>query len=176
MSVSSPKRSDAKTDYWHETFSAVAEAVDPALSRHGLSYRFRSKQEGAKLTLTCILSHRGGYSEETTLEAANDTTGNKNAIQSVGSAATYLQRYTLKLALGLSAAERDDDAAATSNQTEPPFITEDQVIELRDILESYEANEKAFCTAIKVASLAEIYADKYAAAVALIHQKKGQKQ
>ncbi len=97
-----------RTNYRYEDFAAVASAVDPALARHGLSYRFRSEQQGTKLKVTCRVSHRDGYAEETTLEGVNDTSGNKNDMQAVGSAATYLQRYTLKLALGLAASNDDD--------------------------------------------------------------------
>lgn len=96
--------------YKHEDFAEIASKVDPVMGRHGLSYRFRSSQSGFKLTVTCIVSHSGGRSEETTLESAEDHSGEKNSIQAIGSAATYLQRYTLKLALGLAAAT-DNDAA-----------------------------------------------------------------
>lgn len=97
-----------RTNYKHETLSGIANAVDPILARHGLSYRFRSRQEGQQLYVTCIIAHRDGYSEETTLCGPPDQSGNKNSYQAVGSAATYLQRYTLKLALGLSASNDDD--------------------------------------------------------------------
>ena len=86
----------------------MAAAVDPVLARHGLSYRFRSEQSGNRLKVICRVSHADGFGEETALETQNDESGNKNAIQSVGSAVTYLQRYTLKLALGLAASNDDD--------------------------------------------------------------------
>lgn len=108
----------SRTNYKYEDLAAIADAVDPILSKYGLSYRHRAKQDGKLLTVTCILSHRDGHFEETTLFANNDESGNKNAIQSIGSAATYLQRYTLKLALGL-AATKDDDARTTDNKPEP---------------------------------------------------------
>lgn len=100
--------SKGRTNYKHETLSGIANAVDPILAQHGLSYRFRSHQEGQQLFVTCIIAHRDGYSEETTLCGPPDQSGNKNSYQAVGSAATYLQRYTLKLALGLSASNDDD--------------------------------------------------------------------
>ena len=100
------------TNYKHETLDGIAQQVDPVLSRHGLSYRFRSQQQSGMLSVTCVIAHRDGYSEETTLSGPPDQSGNKNAYQAVGSAATYLQRYTLKLALGLSAAKDDDGQSA----------------------------------------------------------------
>lgn len=108
-----------RTNYRHESFAAVADGVDPILHKHGLSYRHRASQDGGRLTVTCVLAHRDGYSEDTSLSAGNDTSGNKNDIQSIGSAATYLQRYTLKLALGLATTDRDDDGA----RSEEPAIS-----------------------------------------------------
>lgn len=107
-----------RTNYVYEDFAQVAVQVDPVLAEHGLSYRFRSKQEDKLMTLVCVVSHRDGHFEETTLCAANDESGNKNSIQAVGSVATYLQRYTLKLALGLAAAKDDD--ARSKPQPEVP--------------------------------------------------------
>lgn len=98
-----------RTHYQHETLAGIAKQIDPVLSRHGLSYRFRTAQTGGAVSVTCIISHRDGHSEETSLSGSPDVSGNKNGFQAVGSAVTYLQRYTLKAALGLSA-EVDDDA------------------------------------------------------------------
>lgn len=108
-----------RTNYEHEGLADIAEHVDPILAKNGLSYRYRPKQDAKILTITCIVEHRDGHAEETTLFGANDESGNKNAIQSVGSTATYLQRYTLKLALGLAAA-KDDDGRGAGNGAEPP--------------------------------------------------------
>ncbi len=98
-----------RTHYKHETLAGIAKVIDPILSRHGLSYRFRTAQGQGGVQVTCIIEHAHGHSEETTLAGSPDTSGNKNGFQAVGSAVTYLQRYTLKAALGLSA-EVDDDA------------------------------------------------------------------
>jgi hypothetical protein len=98
-----------RTRYQYEDFAEVARTVAPILSRHGLSYRFTADDTPPRVAVTCIISHRDGHSEKTTLSAPRDESGNKNAAQSVGSAVTYLQRYTLKAALGL-AASVDDDA------------------------------------------------------------------
>lgn len=110
-----------RTTYRHEDMAEIARTVDPILGKHGLSYRFRTNQEGKAVIVTCILAHRDGYSEETTLSTTADESGNKNHIQGVGSAVTYLQRYTLKAALGLAAAQDDDGRAAnTATQAAPP--------------------------------------------------------
>ena len=102
-----------RTHYKHETLAGIAKQIDPILSKHGLSYRFRTDQGNGGVRVTCIVQHRDGHSEETSLSGAPDGSGSKNGFQAVGSAVTYLQRYTLKAALGLSA-EVDDDAQGAS--------------------------------------------------------------
>lgn len=98
-----------RTYYKHETLAGIAKVIDPILSKFGLSYRFRTDQGNGGVKVTCIIAHAEGHSEETSLMCAPDGSGSKNPFQAVGSAVTYLQRYTLKAGLGLSA-EVDDDA------------------------------------------------------------------
>lgn len=104
-----------RTHYKHETLAGIAKVIDPILSKHGISYRFRTNQGNSGVQVTCIIQHRAGHIEETSLMGAPDQSGSKNVFQAVGSAVTYLQRYTLKAALGLSA-EVDDDAQSASRQ------------------------------------------------------------
>lgn len=107
-----------RTYYKYERLQDVVEAIQPVLSKHGLSFRWRTDSSGGEVSITCIISHELGHSEETTLNAPLDQTGNKNAIQSIGSTVTYLQRYTLKAALGVAAADDDDGQAAGPRRSE----------------------------------------------------------
>lgn len=115
------------TDYNHETFDGIMLTVSPSLSECGLSTTFRSASDAGLVKVTCIVTHKDGHTEETSLSAAPDSSGGKNAIQAVGSIVTYLQRYTIKLMLGLSAGE-DNDAATPAPEIE--LITEDQANEI----------------------------------------------
>lgn len=90
----------------------IQKAIDPVLTKFGLSYRFEQSGENGKIKITCILSHSNGHSKSTHLEAGSDTSGSKNAIQAIGSTISYLKRYTLENALGLSADEDDDGQTA----------------------------------------------------------------
>lgn len=145
-------KTGGKTDYRHEDLAEIAKTVDPILSRYGLSYRFRTMQDGAQITVTCIVSHEAGYSEETALSGAADASGGKNAIQAVGSSVTYLQRYTLKSALGL-AASADDDGAAAGRSDEDQNITQDQYVELQSLIEKSGLGEKVVLDAEKISAL-----------------------
>jgi|GEM_PF-1642626 len=108
-------REGKRTNYQHETLAGIAKVIDPILSKNGLSYRFRTDQGQGGVKVTCIIQHRSGHVEETTLMGAADQSGSKNGFQAIGSAVTYLQRYTLKAALGLSAEVDDDAQSVTDN-------------------------------------------------------------
>ncbi|WP_205967530.1 ERF family protein [Aquisalinus luteolus] len=105
-----------RTHYKYEDIALIAEQVDPILAEHGLSYRWRTDVSSGNINVTCIVAHRDGYSEETTLPGQPDNSGNKNNIQAMGSTVTYLQRYTLKAALGLAAAPDTDGHAPQQQQ------------------------------------------------------------
>jgi hypothetical protein len=162
----------SRTTYRHEDLGEIARTVDPFLAKHGLSYRFQTTSEiNQPISVTCIVSHRDGHSETNTLTGPRDDSGKKNSLQQMGSTITYLQRYTLKAALGLAAAADDDGAASGTDSEE--FITEDQVLELRDLIASVDGQEAFFLKIMKVVSLDAVYADKFKDAVALIKSKGG---
>lgn len=104
----------------YASLGTINEAIRPYLYANGLSFRFAQRQSPEGITVTCIVSHRDGHSEETTLTAGADASGGKNAIQSVGSTVTYLERYTLTAALGLTTVEDDDDGEQTPAEVPPP--------------------------------------------------------
>lgn len=116
------------TNYKHATLSNIVSAVQPVMSKLGLSHRWKTTQNEREITVECVITHKSGHSESTSLTAPPDQTGNKNTIQSIGSTVTYLQRYTLQSALGI-ATFQDDDAVGY----ERTFISDDQVEELRDL-------------------------------------------
>jgi len=105
-----------KTDYHHAPLDEVVRAISVAMSPHGLSFRWRTQQLDGLISVTCVLQHVGGHSEEVTLQASPDQSGGKNSIQAVGSTVTYLQRYTLLAATGLAAEEQDDDGQAAGTK------------------------------------------------------------
>lgn len=121
-----------KTAYKFEDLSAVTEALSPIMAKVGLSFRWRTQSQQNGVAVTCVISHREGHSEETTLFAGLDTSGSKNAIQALGSAVTYLQRYTLKAAVGVAAA-KDDDAQEAGNRADPaPPRQQQQAVNIFD--------------------------------------------
>lgn len=152
-------------------FAAIASAVDPILADLGLSYRFRTEQ-GERINVTCILSHRDGHQETTTLSGPPDASGSKNAIQAIGSTLTYLQRYSLVQMLGLAAADDDDGKAGGAGAT----ITDEQAETIQSLIVESGANVAAFLNYMQAESVSDIPATKFKEAVAMLEQKKRAKR
>ena len=108
--------SKGHTSYRHASLPMIAQTIREPLWRNGLSYRFEiaPPTEGGKgLVVTCIVTHKQGHSERTTMGAGPDESGSKNPIQALGSTVTYMQRYTLIAALGLTTSDEDLDGRPT---------------------------------------------------------------
>lgn len=89
----------------------ISNSIKKLLAKTNLGYRFEQEQDlqTKMIKVTCIVSHKGGFSKETSMVAPADTSGNKNFIQAIGSTITYLKRYTLTGALGIAAGGEDTD-------------------------------------------------------------------
>lgn len=113
--VSYRNKAGTLTEYDHAELCDVTDVVVPALAKHGISHGWKVTQEnGGRITVTCKLTHRLGHFEEVSMSAGADDSGGKNSIQAIASTKTYLERYTLLAATGLSTGgdmggESDDD-------------------------------------------------------------------
>jgi hypothetical protein len=158
-----------RTNYKYEDLAEIARTIDPVLGEFGLSYRFRTNVQNGTVVVTCIVSHRDGHSEENSLPADIDTSGNKNHLQAVGSAVTYLSRYTLKAALGL-AASNDDDGRAAGRPLDT--ISVDQKSELIDALDLLPAgSEGRLLASLGLEELSDIPSAEFAKVLRSVKNK-----
>ena len=96
------------------TLGTLIAKVRPVLNRHGIAFaQFPSADEHGP-TLVTVLTHEKGEQ----VQFAAPLILPKNDPQGQGSAITYMRRYALAAALGISAQE-DDDGNAASNGAEP---------------------------------------------------------
>lgn len=160
-----------RTHYKYEDLAEIARVVSPILAKQGLSYRYRvTSNVSEPVTVTCIVSHRAGHFEEVTLVGGRDESGNKNSIQAVASTLTYLQRMTLKAALGLAASDDDDGRSSDQGDT----ISQAQIEELIALADEVGADKAKFCKYFKVDGFAAIPTSRFSAAVdALKAKRKG---
>jgi hypothetical protein len=103
----------------YATWEDTVEAIRPILARFGFSLSFRpGLSVRGNPTVTGVLRHRGGHKEEGELELPPDLTGGKNAVQAVGSALSYGQRYVARMLLSLTSRGCDDDAGSSNRSHE----------------------------------------------------------
>lgn len=126
--------------YSYATLTSVMTAVRKPLSDNGLSIiqmPERTRQgEVDLLRLTTILAHESGQSISNVFEMYPP----KQDPQGIGSAMTYMRRYTVMAIIGIAGAN-DDDAEGT--KAEPKTITSaeaDSILSLADDLFGDDAN------------------------------------
>src|SRR5580698_8876397 len=155
----SKKEGAARVKYRYENFADVAKIVDPVFSAHGLSYRFAIEQQGDLARVTCIVSHSDGYSDRVRLESKVEpgSTG-MSMVQALGSVLTYLQRYSLRAAIGLAAAVDDDGKAAGGTS---PKIVDEQAAELRKLFDETGRSVATMLNLIGVNEIEDLTVDQF---------------
>jgi len=153
-------------NYKYAPLGDIAQQIKPSLEQCQLSYRFDIQDTGDLISVTCIISHRAGHQEKTTMTAAPDPSGSKNAIQARGSAVSYLQRYSLIGALGLTTADTDMDGRLSSET-----ISDGQAASIKARLEYTGSNVQKFCQLLSIPNVDAMPASKYAQADKALTQK-----
>lgn len=127
------------TKYKHAELDQVSSVIGKALSEVGISHRWDIEQQEGRIRVTCILTHSLGHSECVSLEAPPDNSGQKNSIQAIASAVTYLQRYTLLAAAGVATGDDQDGR--------PPVPDRDQHLKAIKEAQTMESLKNAYATA-----------------------------
>lgn len=108
--------SKGRTSYKYTPLDHIANTLGPILAKHGLSYNWKQDcSAGGSIQVTCVLRHVQGHSIDNTLASQSDPSGSKNSIQAIGSAVTYLRRYTLLGILGMATSDEDTDGVTMGN-------------------------------------------------------------
>lgn len=94
----------------------INKAITPILHRHGfgLSFKPATASGSNMVAVTARLRHRLGHIDEATVEGPTDTSGAKNAAQSLGSSLSYYKRYGGVLILNLTIEGEDDDGSSAA--------------------------------------------------------------
>lgn len=123
----------------------IIEAVRDVLKTYGFIITFRTEfPDAGTVKVIGVLAHRSGHAEQTEFLSKPDTSGNKNAIQAVGSAISYGQRYTMRSLLNIASTKDDDDGRKAHQKQEKPAPEgyDKWLTELQDV--AAEANWPAY--------------------------------
>lgn len=93
----------------YASYETIMKAIKPSLMKYGFSASFKPSVKDQKLIVDCVISHRDGHSESTSLELPHDTSGAKNNVQAIGSSMSYAKRYTLCLMFNIPTGGEDND-------------------------------------------------------------------
>ena len=159
-------KTGGRVKYNHATLFNIINTVTPLLSKHGLSIAWKPLQSPGSITITTMITHVLGHREEFALTGPADDSGGKNAIQAVGSTASYLERYGTLAALGLATGGQDDDA-----QSATEYIDDAQKSTLVDLMTATTTNMAKFCKAFEIEELAKLPKAKYQQAVTALNAK-----
>jgi hypothetical protein len=146
----------------------VNEAIRPLLAEHGFSLSFRVKRSDGEITVTGVLAHRDGHSEETELSLPSDTSGSKNAVQAVGSSTSYGKRYTAFALLNITTQGEDDDGAGAGRDR---TVDDGQLVLLQGLAGAVGADLIRFCKVFNIPSLRDLPAARYGDAVRQLRAK-----
>jgi len=130
-----------KTAYNFCPLYVIESRLRDPLTECGLSYRFENLSREGAFGVRCVITHLAGHSEGTEMYAPADGSGNKNAIQGIGSTSTYLMRYTLIAAFALTTADEDNDGATQSDMPYNRLLQHNEA--LRDNLSAVAAIKEA---------------------------------
>lgn len=99
---------------------AYLDAVRPALHKHGLGLlQPVGFADDAISIQTVLVDGKGDKVESPVLNIPIDRTGNRNAVQALGSTITYARRYSLMSFLGLVGEDDDGEGANMSKAKQP---------------------------------------------------------
>ena len=162
------KTSTGQTEYNHASLGNVTAKINTALGACGLSAAWTTDQTDKGVSVTCKITHVLGHFETTTLTAANDVSGGKNAIQALGSTISYLQRYTILSLTGLASRDMDDDGKG-----EVEYITEKQLSTIVDLINSKSVDQEKFLKYMECETLESIPAADFGDAIQALKVAKG---
>lgn len=150
----------------------INDAIRPLLHEHGFALSFRIGRADGTVSVTGVLSHSAGHSEETTLELPVDTGPGRNAVQAVGSSVSYGKRYTAIALLNITSRyqpDRDDDGR---NADGGHYITEEKAGDLLAMIEETKADFEGFLRYMGVRAIKDIPAKQFQKAKAALEAKR----
>tara|TARA_R100000278_G_scaffold36149_2_gene32547 strand:+ start:774 stop:1424 length:651 start_codon:yes stop_codon:yes gene_type:complete len=107
---------DSKNPHFRSRYASLAAVIDaviPCLNANGVGVLQLPSIEGSEVRLTTILMHSSGQRLSSTVGAP---LGKRQDAQAVGSAITYLRRYSLQSIMGLPVEDDDGNAASRRQQ------------------------------------------------------------
>ncbi|ASP90763.1 ERF family protein [Sinorhizobium meliloti] len=155
----------------------IERIVTPILTEHGFSTTSCPVpcELPGHIRMRLTIGHYGGHEKVYEDDFPLDSTGsggkvNKTAIQAKGSTQTYARRYLKASALDLAFMD-DRDGNRPKPEPEVETISEEQVMQLRELIEASEADEKRFLAFGKIERLADMPIAQFDSAMNMLKRR-----
>ena len=167
---------NAANPHFRSRYADLAEVLNtvrPVFAKHGLSIVQSTGFDGSLVSVTTLVGHaEGGF-----ITSTASCVPAKTDAQGVGSATTYLRRYSLAAMAGI--AQEDDDGNAAAHDRKPQVrqiakVSEAQRAELQDLIDQTGTEVEKFCRFFRVSSLSDLPAADFDRAKRMLEQKKEQ--
>lgn len=171
------KGRNTNTSKTYAKWEDIHEGITPVLAKYGFALSFKTEHSEKTVSVTAILRHRDGHSDQTSLPLPVDAGAGRNAVQSVGSSVSYGKRYTACALLNIRSRGEDDDGRKGGGRSN--YITETQVLEVESLLghiKATDAERKRFLSWLKVEAVEEIHTKDYHGAVKFLKNKRDEMQ
>lgn len=166
---------NAANPHYRSKYADLAEVLNtvrPVFAKHGLSIVQSTGFDGQHVYVTTLVGHKGGGY----ITSVASCVPAKTDAQGVGSATTYLRRYSLAAMAGV--AQEDDDGNAAAHDRKPqgskpePKISGDQVAEIMQLVGETETDLDKFLAYFKVSAVSDLPASAYERAINALNKKK----
>ena len=146
--------------------TSVIKAIKQPFADNNLSYtQFPISDENGIGVVTRLMHNSGQY-----IEMGYTLPVVKRDPQAAGSALTYARRYALQSMAGIPTAD-DDAESAVIRGDDKKVIDDAQLSALTDLLDSTNADVKAFCKHFKIPSTKDLLALQFDRAIAALQAK-----
>lgn len=142
----------------------------PIAAKHGLTWTWDTRVEGAAMHVGCRVMHVMGHSEVTTVIMPTESKAGSSPQQKYGSAQTYGMRYSLVAALGITTADDDLDGAATAEEVET--ISDSEAADLQALMDEVGADRGKFLKWAGVTGLSDLPKARLPEAIRLLERKR----
>jgi hypothetical protein len=161
---------DGTIKYKFAPYEEIMRAVKPCLKEHGFTISYNSDVEGARMVVTCTLTHTGGHSRSNRfgVRVGGGPPG-ANEMQADGAAKTYAKRGALCDALNI-VIDHDTDGNDDARKLGAAISAEDAA-SLRTRIDRLGADESKFLAFAGVGSFEEIPATKLEALDKILRKK-----
>ena len=167
----------------YATYAKLDTALRPIYTRHGFSLSFdeADSPKPDHIRILCYVGHDVGHMRTYRKDMPADGKGAKGGdvmtkTHATGAAGSYGARYLLRGIFNVAVGEEDRDGNQPSDTRDPGPISEAQLVELRDLMDSCGADVPKFCVAMSIDGLALLPAGRFDEAIRRIREYAAEKR